>query len=241
MRFAFAFLLSVRAFGAVAFVSNTTTDGSTAATTIAAPSLAVTGGNLLVVLASYYTQGTGQGVGSISDTTGNAFSQCTGALSVDSNNIGTDIWYVKNALADSNNTIVITFTASLTYRSIQVLQFSGVDATSPFEVAANGQTTPVTTVTSGSFSPAAANNVNVAIGTQAFTSTNNWSAGAGYTFLSSSGSNVNSGSEYQIGASSGAQTASISFTPAGSMQISVASFKEAGAVAVGIKHRAIQQ
>ncbi len=214
-------LAATPAHGAIARVNSASLGDNAAAATIAAPATSHTAGNLLVVYIAW--AGTTVTVTGITDTAGNTYSQCTGALASDVNAGRSDLWFAKNIAGNASNVVTVTFSASIDFRRIAVFQYSGADTVSPFEVAVNTSGTG-TSLTSPSFSPAASGNVNVAGGDQS-ASGNTWTAGANYTLGPLPGSSY---TEDRIAAPAGAQTASITNSAAITILMSLASFKAAG-------------
>lgn len=214
-------------------------EGSTSLNSIATGSFTSVAGRTLIAL-----WGTGDPsaitVSSMSQGA-NTFTQCSGAYKNSAGAGGcVDIWYCANCAAVSSTALTANMSAFGTYRSLHLVEIDGLDLVSPFEVAKNGAASS-TTVTSASFSPAAAGNYNIAIGLQSVSASNLWSAGSGYTLVMNTGTTVNSESEELIGASAGSQTCSISFSSSSNMVIAVASFKAAVAAAPPIRAQFLRQ
>jgi len=197
-------------------------------TTIASAAASHTTGNLLVVCVGR-TSASGGAVQSVSDTAGNTYSLCA-----ESKNPGasqteeTEVWYAKNITGNASNVITATYSISASKRRIIVLQYSGADLTAPYETG-EYEMGSGTSITSGSFSPAASGNVNVAC---AFTDdTTTYSAGTNYVSRGQVGT-IPLGSMDRIGAPSGAQTATMNSSGNNLQVMSVGSFKvESGGAA----------
>jgi hypothetical protein len=210
---------------AIALVNTTSGEvGGTPASTVAATAASHTAGNLLVVMTKASSAVTVTGV---ADTAGNTFVQCTAsAANAGGGGGSSDVWYAKNITGNGSNVVTVTFSGTSAFTAVIVHQYSVASKTAPFEVGQSGTGGPaVTSVTSGSFSPAGSGNVNVAIGTQSV-GAGTWTAGTNYVLVKLSGATVNVQSEHRLAAPSGAQTASITFQNANTMTISVASFKQ---------------
>jgi hypothetical protein len=192
--------------------------------------VSATAGNLLVVMIAIANNALT--VSSITDTAGNTYTQCSGALIQSQSSVGTlDIWYAKNILGNATNVVTVNYSALSQFGgSIKVHQYSGADTTSPFETATTGSATAATAVTSSSFSPAASGNVNVAHADTSLV-TPTWTAGTNYT-LQVNQSTDDSQSEDRLNAPSGVQTASFTVSLSATIEMSVASFKVAGGAAV---------
>lgn len=219
-----SFVLEIRACKtSICLVNSSTLQATATATTIAAPVRNHAAGHLLVV-------GVGAGsdsitASSIANTAGDAFTQGT-SCRVTGNSDFTDVWYAKNIAGNSSDAVTVTYSATVAFRNITVAEYSGADTSSPFEVCATGVVTG-TTVTSGSFSPAAANNVNF---TEARCPGGSavWTVGANYELLEGQNANTGYQTEQRADAPSGSQTASITYSASiTSLKISVASFKVA--------------
>lgn len=224
---------------AIARTNAVSGEGSTSLNTVASSSFTAVAGRCLIALV-----GTGDPSASVINSIAqgaNSFVQCSGAYKNSAGAGGcTDIWVCANCAAVSSTAATVTFNNFYTYRSVHIIEISGADTSSPFEVAKNGAASG-TSVTSASFSPASAGNYNVAIGLQSVSGSNLWSAGSGYTLVLNTGSTVNSESEELVGAAAGSQTASISFSSSSNMVISVASFKAAAAAGIFNKSLFVRQ
>ena len=201
----------------ICLASYTSALADASSTTIAAAAVTHTAGNLLVA----FCNGSGSNtVSSVTDTASNTYTQATSAYVTAAAGFA-DTWYASNISGNSSNAVTCTFNTGTTFRRIIVLEYSGADTSSPFEVAATGSCSACTTVTSGSFSPAASGNVNAA-----FTGTSNvvttWTPGANYRMerlLS------DAGTEDRPGAPSGSQTVGQTINTSLNMVMTLGSFK----------------
>lgn len=211
--------------GTITLVNTAKADTGAGTNPLPASAQNTTTGNLLVV--AFGTSATTTTISGITDTAGNVYLQCAGALVHNASGGTSDIWYAANIIGNAANVTSVTLTNPGTFMGDGVMQYSGAAASNPCETAQNGATVGLqTVVTSGSFSPAASGNMNVAIGTQDQTGANNWVAGTNYTLEVNTGSGANCEVEDRANAPAGAQTASITFSGA-HMTLSVASFKPA--------------
>ena len=122
---------------------------SGAATTIAAPATNHTAKNLLFVFARHGTDSTS--TISISDTVGNTFTPVD-ALIGNAAAGAAQAFYAKNILGNASNVVTATFGASVSFRGITVLQYSGLDTVSPLDAHITGNGTFTTAIVSGTFS-----------------------------------------------------------------------------------------
>ena len=93
------------------------------------------------------------------DTAGNTYVEC---CFTEINGVATTIWYAKNTVANSADAITVHFSSATGYIAFVAAQYSGADRSNPLETQAIGSCTSCLSVTSGSFSPAASGNLNVA-------------------------------------------------------------------------------
>jgi chitodextrinase len=138
---------------------------------------AQTAGDLNVVLVGW-NQAT-SGVQSITDTKGNTYTVASGPT-VNASGATQVVYYAKNivAAAAGTNAVMVTLNSSVSYPDVRVLEFSGVDTTSPLDaaVAATGNGT---TLNSGNLTTSAPNELLVAGGYVQHSYTGG--AGAGFT------------------------------------------------------------
>lgn len=142
-----------------------------AASSASAPAINAVTGNLIVV-------GTrGVNITAMSDTAGNTYTKIAYYAGAGSTNI--TFWYAKNITGNASNIVTATFASSTGYYNITVVQYSGIDQTSPLDVYDTAQGTG-TSVTSGAFTTTNANDLILC-----YASTNSiisgYSAGSGFT------------------------------------------------------------
>ena len=158
------------------------------------------------------------------DTAGNTYVEC---CFTETNSVATTIWYAKSTIANSSDAITVHFTSSTGYIAFVAAQYSGADPSSPLETQAISGCTSCSSVTSGSFSPAASGNLNVAAMNSSLSAV--YSAGTNYTNEATSpGSAPTLAMEDRTNAPAGSQTASVGGVNGGGSEIvviSVASFK----------------
>jgi hypothetical protein len=178
-------------------------------------------GNLVVLslgFASYSDTSTAP-----TDTAGNTYVEC---CFTETDGVATTIWYAKNTIANSSDAITVHFSSSTGYIAFVAAQYSGASTSSPLETQAIGGCTSCSSVTSGSFSPAASGNLNVAAMNSSTSAV--YTAGTNYTNEATSpGSAPTLAMEDRTNAPAGSQTASVGGVNGGSGQvvISVASFR----------------
>jgi hypothetical protein len=127
--------------------------GSTTAT-VTLPQ-ASTQGDLLVLSASVYTGATNN-ITSVTDTAGNTWTRIR-AVSVSGHNSDGEMWYSPNA---HSTTAVTVHLGTTTNTAVEVQEFAGVATTSPLDVSA-GTSNTSTSASSGTVTPAAANELMV--------------------------------------------------------------------------------
>jgi hypothetical protein len=206
---------------ALAFVNSAVGDTSSSGTSLSSAPQNHLSGNLIVVVASA-TGTVGDTVSTLTDTAGNTYHQCPSAYA--SNPFGgfSDIWYAANITGNVSNVVTVTLTSASAYRGLVVLQYTGKTFTT-CEVGASGEGTE-STCTTGSFSPAASGNINVLAGDPS--TGGSWlSVSSGYGFRTNAGAASNLQTADLIGASSGAQSAAITFSALSQPACSVGSFK----------------
>ena len=129
----------------ITYVNTTTGTGNSLSPTIATSAGNHTSGNLLVaVITADYTSS--RVVSAVTDSASNTY-EFAARKAVTGGDV--EIWYAKNIVGNSSNVVTATFTGSVAYRRIAVLQYSGANTSSPFDVIGVG------TGTSSSMSTAA--------------------------------------------------------------------------------------
>ena len=99
---------------------------------------AQTAGNLNVVVVGW-NDGTSKSITSVSDSRGNVYSLAVGPT-VLAGQLSQSIYYAKNITATAgSNTVSVLFNKSVAYPDIRILEYSGIDPTSPFDVAVGAQ------------------------------------------------------------------------------------------------------
>jgi hypothetical protein len=158
--------------GTISFVqgkSATLTSGSSVA--IAYP-IAQTAGNLNVV--SVMWGDTTSAVSSVTDSRGNSYALAAGpAMATE---LTSAIYYAKN-IASGSNTITVRFNQTANFPNVNVLEYSGLDTTSPLDVTSSASGYG-TTANSGSATTTAANELIVGAGNPRSVFT---AAGSGFT------------------------------------------------------------
>ena len=217
---------------AIEYVNGVQNYNTNYATSIAAPAVNHTAGNLIVVIA---TSGYGDttNITQITDTAGNTYVRITGAYdSSNTNNI--EIWYAKNITGNANNIVTILYNLSRGKRSIHVLQYSGCDTTAPLDQSAVGTGPSSTTVITADITTTTADEVLVAGDVLSIPQTH--TAGAGYTIRTIyGGSEPSKGdTEDKIVSSIGTYNASYSLGANAGWAIVMATFKAAAAGGLSI-------
>jgi hypothetical protein len=126
--------------GSIAFVQvkSTTPQTPTASVAVTYP-LAQTAGNLNIVVAGW-SDATST-LTSLTDTRGNTYVQA--GTTVTGTNIRQAIYYAKN-IAGGSNTVTAVFNQAAAYPDVRVLEYSGLDTTSPLDVTSNAFGTSAT-------------------------------------------------------------------------------------------------
>ncbi len=139
-----------------------------------------TAGNLIVVGLSIYNPTNVYSVGTITDTAGNNYVPVDTEFDA-TNTTTTAIYYSKNIIGNASNVISINISGgSVQYWGFCVLQYSGSDTASPYDQTAYGEAVATTTVTSGTFTTTASNEVLVSV-SRSDSTIPTWTAGSGYT------------------------------------------------------------
>lgn len=186
-----------------------------------------TAGNLLIAVMGGLGAD-GITVTSVANTALDTWLQCAPSTRVGANGGWTDIWYVKSTNGSTVDVVTPVISTPTSQGILAVFQYSGQDATAACEAGGAGtENNASTTVTSSSFSPAVAGNLNIAVSLPQSQS-GTWTAGSGYALQKNEASSDGEVEDNQS-AGSGAQTASIDNSNGASTQlyISIASFKPA--------------
>jgi hypothetical protein len=215
---------------AIAYVNGVGNYGGIYATTIAAPAANHTAGNLLVVFVGLVSSTAT--VSSIADTAGNTYTYV--ASIVYSAYYRIECWYAKNITGNANNVVTVTYSASVTYRTITVDQYSGCDPSAPLDQYNTGSGNSAAPTT-GNITTTSADEVLVA-GVH-LDANKTITAGANYTKRTLTDPAPSFGaSEDRIVSATGTYNATFSLNSAAGWVIIVASFKAAavaGPAAVG--------
>lgn len=126
---------------AAPFVQGNAAVPQTPQATVTAPyTQAQAAGDLNVVVVGW-NDSTAQ-ISSISDTKGNAYALAVGPTVVNGF-LSQAIYYAKNiAAADANaNAVTVNFTSAANFPDVRILEYSGIDASSPLDVAVAAQGT----------------------------------------------------------------------------------------------------
>jgi hypothetical protein len=165
---------------------------------------------------------------SISDTADNTFTLAASSrLQEVGDGVQTvEIWFAAGINSSPNDVITATLSGSTTATMI-AHEYRGLATGQPFEAANTGYLPTTTSVPSGDFA-ATAGSLVVAFGVPENTGTivagtGTWTAGAGFT-LTDHEPTRDMQAEELIGAPGGEQTASLTYSVAGNMIISAASF-----------------
>lgn len=216
--------------------------GFAATTTIATAAAAgnSTTGNLLVAVVSWDDAG-GPNCSGVTDGT-NVFTQVEGKFT-DANAQDIQLWYAKNITGKTTPVYTATFSVATDFRRIVVIEFSGLDTSSPLGQFTHGQdstrtptTASITTTTNGEVIVAGIMN-------DGGTATETFAPGSGYTEpanATAAAADNEVQAEYQIQTSAGGITASwtrsnVSGTPHNIWAL--ATFKAAATAAVVDKPR----
>ena len=103
---------------------------SNSAVVVAYPA-AQTAGNLNVVVVGWGD--TTFAVSSVTDSRGNTYTRAVGPTAT--TGLTQSIYYAKNIAAGSN-TVTVTFNQAASYPDVRILEYSGLDTTSPLDVTA---------------------------------------------------------------------------------------------------------
>lgn len=124
-------------------VQSSTPQGSVAS--VASAYTAQTAGNLNVIIIGW--NNITSNISSVTDSAGNTYQ--IAAPTTRGNTLSQAIYYAKNIKAGAN-TVTVNFDASTDFPDLRILEYSGIDQTSPFDVAASA---------SGNITPASSGNL----------------------------------------------------------------------------------
>jgi YD repeat-containing protein len=160
----------------IAYVQGTSANSSSSGSLSKAYASAQVAGDLNVVIVSW-NDGTST-VSSVTDSKGNTYVSAF-APTVDPGTASEQIYYAKNigSATAGSNTVTVTYSKTVPYPEIRILEYSGIDTVNPFDVGAGGYGTGATQ-NSGSLTTTSPNEVLVASNDLSGEST---AAGTGYT------------------------------------------------------------
>ena len=113
-------------------------------------------------------------ISSVSDSNGNTYSRAVGPTT--NTGLQESVYYAKN-IVGGTNTVTVTFNQAAAYPDVRILEYSGLDPTSPLDVTAAGTGTG-TTASSGAATTTSANELIFGAGNSAHHYT---AAGSGFT------------------------------------------------------------
>ena len=199
--------------GGIGFVQvKSATQASASSVAIAYP-VAQTAGNLNVVAVMWGD--TTSVVSSVTDSKGNTYAPAVGPSKA--NGLTQSIYYAKNIVGGSN-TVTVKFNQTASYPNINVLEYSGLDTTSPLDVS-SAATGSGTAANSGSATTTSASELIVGAGNPSSIFT-----GAGAGFSSRTINNFGGISEDRIVTSMGSYNATATLT-SGVWVMQMATFK----------------
>jgi IPT/TIG domain len=198
---------------AVKFVQVNYKASTSASSIITAYSSQETAGNLNVVTVMWGD--TVRAVSSVTDSKGNTYALAAGPTKT--TGLTSAIYYAKN-IASGSNAVTVAFNGTALYPNVNVLEYSGLDTTSPFDISASA-TGAGTTANSGSAATTYANDLIVGAGNPSSVFT---SAGSG--FSSRTINNFGGISEDKIVSSTGNYNATATLT-SGTWVMQMAAFR----------------
>jgi len=153
--------------------------GSTGSlSSIPSGTIPTTAGNMLV--AGFRIQVANMGnVTSVTDTAGNVFTAIPGSLATNGSAPATQLWYVKNIVANAANVVTVALSVASTFTGLAVWEIAGADLAAPLDTSVAGIAASGTTVTTSAFSTAKAKEIALAFSTA--NGTNTFAAGGSYT------------------------------------------------------------
>jgi hypothetical protein len=202
----------------VAFI-NSQSGESTSSNQVASGSFVATAGNLIAVMAGTYNAAAV--VSGITDTAGNTYVKAHEKKTQAS----LELWYAKNIAGHATNVVTVTFTGSQSSARVIVHQYDNRHTTLPLGPVADATVASGTTITSGSFAPAAAGD-DVIAGVHTVGGQGTFTAGTNYTLRASAGSPMRS--EDRENAPSGAQTAGMTWATSAAADMIVGALAPSG-------------
>ena len=205
----------------ISFVQVASTTSSAATSVPVAYTLPQAAGDLNIVVVGW--NDTTTPIQSVTDSAGNAY---TLALNVTKGtNLSQAIYYAKNIRANTNNTVTVTFTASAAFPDVRVLEYSGIDVSSPLDGAAAASGTGLV-ADSGALSTTHAFDLILGAAT---VSSNVSAPGAGFTTVEVTPFDDNA--QHQIVNATGSYHASASLSPSGNWVMQAVAFKASATTA----------
>ena len=185
-------------------------------TSVAAVYAAQTAGDTNVIAVGWSNNTTT--ISSVTDTAGNTY-QVAAALTRGGTTTSQVMYYAKNIVASATNTVTVTFSAASSTPDLRIMEYSGLDTTSPLDSAGSGSGSSTAAATA-SFTTTTANDLIVAAGT---TQADFTLPGANFSLrmISSPNNNI---AEDRIAATAGSYTGTATLTT-GQWVMQAAAFK----------------
>ena len=181
--------------------------------------IAQAGGDLNVVVAGWNF--TTASVTSVTDTAGNVYTAATPIISSADGLVWQTIYYAKNIVPVASNVVTVKFNVSVDYPDVRILEYHGMDPTSPLDAAIGAAGTNAT-CNSGSLVTTSSNPELLVAGNVVQTMTSG--PGPGYTnrFLTSPNGDL---LEDRVVTTPGSYNATAPLAAAGSWVMQLAAFK----------------
>jgi len=202
--------------GTIAFVQVNAVTPQTASASVQVPyPLAQTAGNLNIVAVGW--NDTTSTVSSVSDSRGNTYTQA--GTTISGTGMRQAIYYAKNVTAGSNS-VTVVFNQAAAYVDVRILEYSGLDTTSPLDVTA-GAAGNSASPSSGAATTTSSNELIFGAG---MTASAYSAAGAGFTsrIITSPDKDI---AEDQLGSSAGSYSASAPLSSSSAWVMQMATFK----------------
>jgi len=146
-------------------VKSNATWTSATGTTFASGTQTHTAGNTLIVCVGASTNSAT--VLGVTDTAGNTYTKVDHVGSALADTYREEIWYAKNITGHAANDVTVTWSAAVPFRGIIVLQYAGLSTIAPFDATAKGTNSAgsgATSVTTGTLTTAAPNELHLLLG-----------------------------------------------------------------------------
>ena len=170
-----------------------------------------TAGNLIIVAAGY---GSNAAISSVIDTAGDTF--VTSVAATTPGGLRSAVWYAQN-IKGGANTVTVNYSAN-NYNDLYILEYSGIDKSSPQDVTSSGNGTGQT-LSSGAATTNVANELIFGYGN---TASGNSSAGSSFTSRIAFDGNI---AEDKIAYSAGSYTATASLSISADWSMIMSTFK----------------